>query len=56
MSILDQWLVRSYNEGKEKLKKNVMWIVVSVIINGSNYSYKVVNNNCIFSKFKKYEN
>ena len=32
MNILNQWLIRTYNEGKEKLKKNVMWIVVSVII------------------------
>ena len=32
------------------------WIVVSVIINGSSYSYKVVNNNCIYSKLIKKKN
>ena len=51
MSLLDQWLIRSYNESKERLKKDVMWIVVSVKINGSNYSYKVINNNYTDSKF-----
>ena len=55
MNILNQWLIRNYNKGKEKLKKDVTWIVVNVKVNGSNYSYKAVNNNYAYSKFMKYE-
>ena len=55
MSILDQWLIKNYNEGKGKLKRNMTCITVSVIISDSSYSYNIVDNNSIYSKFIKYK-
>ena len=41
---INNWLkidnIKSYNEIKGNLKKNIMWIVVSVIVNSNSYSYR----------------
>ena len=47
MNNLKEWSKKNYwnkiekgNESKENLRKNITWIVVSVILNGNSYSYK----------------
>ena len=42
-------------KNKENLKRDMTWIIVSVIVNGNSYSYKVVNNNYIYIRFIKYK-
>ena len=32
--------VKSYSENEKSLETNMIWIVVSVIVNGNSYSYR----------------
>ena len=47
--------IQNYNENKKSLKKNMMWIVVSVIVMIVIKVIKVVNNNYNYIRFIKYK-